>query len=412
MAAVQAAVQHVAVLEEEHELDQLINEIDITKLVNINKIYTYDDVGIQIMEYALELCTQRLHRDQMKASRINASSMTHFISTGFENDPFTKMFDWNDKHKPRVITKPDGVFLLEWTDAQFSAQKAHIYYEADADATKKSVIEKEKHSIKIYQSICGCRMINEDVPAIIVRANLFRGPEIYAEHISKYTDKIRKIIRDHMKPHSTDDTDESESEDDDPHQPDARHAAISGLLVKNEVQSVVSGTKLERAISFLHLLCVAHVWTCWQITQLVQKKGNLRDIGYVTGQPRDLYFFVGAFDVPQHSVSDTFKTTLHKYNVKRGLPVQVVTIKRYEGVEQLMLAIKTQGLTKGKIEPPKGLVTIQDLWKIAAQLKLEKKTWSEVMAVTGNVAVTEYNKYFVSPSDIAKAVVGTIPQKK
>ena len=39
MAAVQAAVQHVAVLEEEHELDQLINEIDITKLVNINKIY-------------------------------------------------------------------------------------------------------------------------------------------------------------------------------------------------------------------------------------------------------------------------------------------------------------------------------------------------------------------------------------
>ena len=99
MAAVQTTVQHVAVLEEEHELDQLINDIDITKLVDINKIYTYDDVGIQIMEYALELCTQRLHRDQMKASRINASSMTHFISTGFENDPFTKMFDWNSKKK-------------------------------------------------------------------------------------------------------------------------------------------------------------------------------------------------------------------------------------------------------------------------------------------------------------------------
>ena len=418
-----AVVQHVAVLEQEHEFDHLIAKIDISKLVDINKTFTYDDVGIEIMNYALRLCVEELHTNKIKTSRINSGSLKNFISSGFENDAFTHMLAWNGKMS-NIVSKPDAVFLLEWTDTEFSAQKAHIYYEADADGSKNKQEQQLKHSMKIYQSICGCRRINEEVPAVIVRSNLFRGPEMFAEHTDEYIQKIRNIVKSHLKGDTNDDDYEDKhgakvkeqiednavfedkkgvvvTEEDDTEAAKLvtdkeQHAAIPGLLTHKEVRGVVSGTKIERAITFLHLLCVSHVWTCWSITQLVQKKGHLRDMAYVACIPRDLYFFVGAFTVPPASNLDSGKTrtttTLRHFNVKRGMPVQVVTIQRYEGVDRLVQAI----LTKDELNPtlaPNGIVTIQDLWNIAARLKSTGKAWTDVIEATGKIEFPENDRW-------------------
>ena len=38
--------------------NRLVDKINIERLIEINRLYTYDDVGIYMMEYCMNICTE------------------------------------------------------------------------------------------------------------------------------------------------------------------------------------------------------------------------------------------------------------------------------------------------------------------------------------------------------------------
>ena len=80
--------------------DALRNKIGGATLVEMNKTLIYDDAGIALMQYALELCAK--HFD-MTALKVNARSLMNFITTLLDTTALIDMLDWNGAGKIFVV---------------------------------------------------------------------------------------------------------------------------------------------------------------------------------------------------------------------------------------------------------------------------------------------------------------------
>ena len=107
--------------------DAVRRQIGGATLVDMNKTLIYDDVGIAIMQYALELCAKHF---KMQAQKVNASSSVNFISTLLSTTPLSDQLDWNGSGKG-FVQKPDVVFELSYT-SDGTLHSLLIYYESDA----------------------------------------------------------------------------------------------------------------------------------------------------------------------------------------------------------------------------------------------------------------------------------------
>ena len=222
--------------------EQLVGEISIEELLEINRIYTYDDVGIQLMHYCLRLCISKISERDGKHTfeHVNTGSLRSFISSGLDKGSLVNKFHFNSK-KAFMSQRPDAVFQLKWTDYSQSEQQAFVYYECDAHS--KNVIDDQKRSIalKMLQDTTGCHEINPEVPAITVRSNLFTGPKELIARDSTF-------------------------------EADVRNASPS-MRAK-----LIEGGEAENALAFLYSMCVAHMWTCWQIVRVIHNDGVLASL--------------------------------------------------------------------------------------------------------------------------------------
>jgi len=190
--------------------DAVRRQIGGATLVDMNKTLIYDDLGIAIMQYALELCAKHF---KMQAQKVNASSSVNFITTLLSTTPLNDQLDWNGSGKG-FVQKPDAVFELSYTSDDGTLHSLLIYYESDA-GSKANPKNCKQAARELFQSTCGCRQINADVPAISVRSNVFIGPK-----------------------------------------PD-QHLAGSAASELSKVQR-----SAQNALNFLQELAVAHVWLC------------------------------------------------------------------------------------------------------------------------------------------------------
>jgi len=158
-------------------------------LVDMNKTLIYDDVGITPMEHALQLCAAHF---ELGAQKINVSSSVNFISTLLHKTPLVHMLNWNTTGQG-IVQKPDTVFAVEYTTPGGTQQTLLIYYESDA-GSKDNDKDKRQAMHKLYQSTCGCRELNPDLPAISVRANVFVGPA-QDEHLDAGSAELTKVQR-------------------------------------------------------------------------------------------------------------------------------------------------------------------------------------------------------------------------
>jgi len=189
-------------------------------LVDMNKTLIYDDVGLAIMQYALDLCGSHF---KMEVQKVNASSSVNFITTLLDKLPISDMLDWNGSGKG-FVQKQDAVFQISFAAGDGTLQSMLVYYKSDAWSKAKDK-DRKQAARKLYQSTCGCRAINPQLPAISVRANVFVGPE-----------------------------------------PDI-HLAGSAAAELNKVQR-----SAQNALDFLHGLTVAHLWFCCQLCLLVETR--------------------------------------------------------------------------------------------------------------------------------------------
>jgi len=109
-------------------LDGVRMQIGGATLVDMNKTLIYDDVGIAIMQYALELCAKHF---KMQAQKVNASSSVNFITTLLSTTPLSDQLDWNGSGKG-FVQKPDAVLELSYTCDDGTLHSMLIYYESDA----------------------------------------------------------------------------------------------------------------------------------------------------------------------------------------------------------------------------------------------------------------------------------------
>jgi len=109
-------------------LDGVRMQIGGATLVDMNKTLIYDDVGIAIMQYALELCAKHF---KMQAQKVNASSSVNFITTLLSTTPLSDQLDWNGSGKG-FVQKPDAVLELSYTSDDGTLHSMLIYYESDA----------------------------------------------------------------------------------------------------------------------------------------------------------------------------------------------------------------------------------------------------------------------------------------
>ena len=212
---------------------RLVDKISIERLIEINRTYTYDNVGIYMMEYCMTLCTEGSDKS---AQQINASSLTNFITTGLGDTELKMQFDWNG-NKYNHTQKPDAVFEVKWNDESSSSKSAYIYYECDALSKGVRNEDLEKIAVKLYQDTTGCHFINPDVPAITVRSNLFMGPNMLVKGDDTFIKRLKEAS---------------------PH----------------ELERLLSGNSAEQALTFLYSLCVAHLWVVNQIFLVFEQQNK------------------------------------------------------------------------------------------------------------------------------------------
>jgi len=97
-------------------------------LVDMNKTLIYNDVGIAIMQYALDLCGAHF---QMEVQKVNASSSVNFITTLLDKLPINDMLDWNSSGKG-FVQKLDAVFQISFAASDGTLQSMLVYYKSDA----------------------------------------------------------------------------------------------------------------------------------------------------------------------------------------------------------------------------------------------------------------------------------------
>ena len=328
---------------------RLVNKISIDRLIEINRIYTYDDVGIYMMEYCMQICTEGSDKS---TQQINASSLMNFISTGLHDTELKMRFDWNG-NKTNHTQKPDAVFEVKWNDESSSSKSAYIYYECDALSKGVRNEDLEKIAVKLYQDTTGCHFINPEVPAITVRSNLFNGPDMLVEGDDKFTKLVKEADAD-------------------------------------ERERLMSGNVAEQALTFLYSLCVAHLWVVNQIFLVFeqQNKGAL----YKIARPRDtekydLHMFIGQFKIPPRDNVQMFNQQLKvgiqnsSYSIPGAAPVQVVAIERFtsfdefkhqlQRLKQHYHDVKTNTNLVWNTDATKmsGLIDINQLWRMVTILQ-------------------------------------------
>ena len=67
------------------------NSIDVAHLIDLNASLIYDDVGITMMEYMIEL----VQTASFVAVKVNESSQRNFIETLLKTTVLRKMLNWN-----------------------------------------------------------------------------------------------------------------------------------------------------------------------------------------------------------------------------------------------------------------------------------------------------------------------------
>jgi len=247
----------------------------------------------------------------------------NFISTLLDKTALNDQLDWNGKG---FVQKPDAVFELSYTSERGTKHKMLIYYESDA-GSKANVKDRKQAARKLYQSTCGCRQINAEVPAVSVRVNVFMGPK--------------------------------------PEQ----HLAGSAAAELNKVQR-----SAQNALDFLQQLAVAHVWLCCQICLLVaNKKGCFAGLAL---EPRskkryDLHLLVGElvvsgsldmnlFEAPRIST----KVRQEDFQVAGAAPIQCLCVERFEQT-QWSAAVREVHQTKNLLRTRLcGMPTVQNLWSL------------------------------------------------
>ena len=292
-------------------------------LVDMNKTLIYDDVGIAIMQYALELCGAHF---EMEVHKINASSSVNFISTLLDTLPIHDMLDWNGSGKG-FVQKPDAVFQISFATGDGTRQSLLVYYESDA-GSKANDKDRKQAARKLYQSTCGCRAINHVLPAISVRANVFVGPE-----------------------------------------PDI-HLAGSAAAELNKVQR-----SAQNALDFLHALTVAHLWFCCQVCLLVRQKGSFAKLEFSgDGRPQkkyDIHCLIGMIQVVDCPSLTFFEAphvmaNVHSvlYNVAGAAGIKCLFVERFDPTV-ISDAVRTC-MTTHAAHPQSlhGMPTVQDMWRI------------------------------------------------
>jgi len=304
---------------------EIRRKLSSATLVEMNKTLIYDDVGIALMTHALELCAKHF---EMDAQKINASSSVNFITTRLDKTELAHMLDWNGTGGG-FVQKPDAVFQMFYPGEGGTRKEMLIYYESDA-GDKANNKDRKQAARKMFQSTCGCREVNADLPAISVRANVFSGPrvDLHLEAADKYS--------------------------------------------RSEVQR-----RAQNALDFLHQLLVAHVWVCCQVCLLAKGTGNLVALATrpVSKEQFDLHFLVGhinsatvfaprvrLFDAP--GVEVNIDTT--EYKVAGAARVQVLCVQRCvkEKISaKVLLAVSTVAANAG-VQHLNGMLTVQDLWHL------------------------------------------------
>ena len=290
-------------------------------LVDMNKTLIYDDVGIAIMQHALELSAKHF---QMQAQKVNASSSVNFITTLLSATALNDMLDWNGSGKG-FVQKPDAVFELTYSSEGGTQHSMLIYYESDA-GSKANPKDQKQAARKLYQSTCGCRQINADVPAISVRANVFMGP-----------------------------------------MPD-EHLSGSAATELSQVQR-----SAQNALDFLHQLAVAHVWLCCQVCLLVRKKGNFASLAAdpTTRKQYDLHCLVGLISVPEVHDMQFFEAPHVSASVNKvDFKVAGAALIQCQCVERFVPAALSAAVRKvyqSRAPLPEmlhGMPTVQDMWSL------------------------------------------------
>jgi len=355
--------------------EQLVGEISIEELLEINRIYTYDDVGIQLMHYCLRLCISKISERDGKHTfeHVNTGSLRSFISSGLDKGTLVNKFNFNGK-KAFMSQRPDAVFQLKWTDYSQSEQQAFVYYECDAHS--KNVIDDQKRSIalKMLQDTTGCHEINPDVPAITVRSNLFKGPKTLIARDSTFLADVRN--------------------------------ASPSMRAK-----LIEGGEAENALAFLYSMCVAHMWTCWQIVRVIHNDGVLASLATLPDRRRyDLHLLLGRFEHQGNTSMSMFggkhvvDIKNYTFAVRRGALVQVVAIERFNGLAEfqknleMMAAFHVNGVPKKSLIPTTGMVDILQLWEMhwknqdVCRNTGRPCTWTNITEVLGD--------FYIPPSMI------------
>lgn len=360
------------------EFDELVNKISIDKLLEINRLYTYDDVGIQMMDYCLQLVI--LGRDDSPtAAIINTSSLKNIISSGLDNTRLTQMFDWNAK-KWNHQQKPDAVFKVTWVDIFSSEKYAHIYYECDALSKNVRPRDKEKIAVKMFQDTTGCHFVNPDVPAITIRSNIFKGPKTLVAHDEEFLAAVKAA------------------------QP-------------SEQKRLLAGAVAENALAFLYSLCVAHLWAANQTMLVLQQKGVLDKVARAPdGRRYDLHLFIGRFRWTHQEHLNMFEDHLqvhmqnYSYTIKSAALVQVLAVERFAAMAEFKAELTRQRDTAGGAlfqarHIMTGLLDIVQLWQMVQILNsvytnrvnaganalpgVEYPTWEKITDVLGNLFVVD-----------------------
>ena len=346
--------------------EQLVGSISIDKLLEINRIYTYDDVGVHLMDYCFTLCVGKT--PGYTAEMINSSSLKNFISTGLDKTNLVNKFDWNSTTVDHV-QKPDAVFRLSWLDGWQSRKEAYVYYECDAHTKAVTDDQKKTIAVKMYQDITGCHTINPDVPGITVRSNLFKGPKQLLALDDAFIARVK--------------------------------------LASKEVQEqLLEGGVAENALAFLHSICVAHLWSCWHIVQVLTRNGVLAPLAEMAnGRRYDLHLLIGRFttnNVPalnmfnaQHGVDLQY----YSFAVSRAALVQVLAIERFNDMAKFKKNLLGRLNAMGPaIEPMTGLLDVSQFWELLAVSRTVytgarpagpgDAQWRQITEVLGDLTIT------------------------
>ena len=303
---------------------EIRRKISSATLVEMNKTLIYDDVGIALMTHAMEMCATHFNMD---AQKINASSSVNFITTRLSKTHLAPMLDWNGTGGG-FVQKPDAVFQMFFDAPGGTRHEMLIYYESDA-GDKNNMKDQKQAARKLFQSTCGCREVNRDLPAISVRANVFSG----------------------LRPQE--------------------------LVASDKYERTKVQRQAQDALDFLHQLLVAHMWICCQICLLVKGKGNLVNLATQPGTRDlfDLHFLVGNISwnrVPDNRMrlfSDPgveVRIEHTEYKVAGAAKIQVLSIQRCNTstISNAVLTVLGRPVAARAAPVLNGMLTVQDLWHL------------------------------------------------